>query len=78
MVVSNAALEISTYDEILKKEIHAGIDFHMEVMEVCVATQRGMSSRGHAQGRLSHLEAPIWHFEKYLARVIEGYQTRAI
>ena len=70
MIVPQAAKELPNYEEVLKKEIQGGIDFHMEDMEVCVATQRGMKSSGHAPGRLSHLEEPIWHFEKYLAEVI--------
>ncbi len=76
MLVSKAAKEIPNYDEILKKEIQAGIDFHMEDMEVCTATQRGMNSAGYSQGRLSHLEETIWHFEKYLAGVIKRSQDR--
>ncbi len=71
MIVPKAAKELPNYEEILKKEVQGGIDFHMEDMEVCVATQRGMNSIGHSPGRLSHLEEPIWHFEKYLASVIE-------
>lgn len=71
MIVTKAAKDLPNYEEILKKEIQGGIDFHMEDMEVCVATQRGMNSVGHAPGRLSHLEEPIWHFEKYLAEVIK-------
>lgn len=70
MIVPQAAKNLPNYEEVLKKEIQGGIDFHMEDMEVCVATQRGMKSVGHAPGRLSHLEEPIWHFEKYLAEVI--------
>lgn len=73
MILPKTAREIPDYDEILKKEIQGGIDFHMEDMEVCVATQRGMNSVGYAQGRLSHLEEPIWHFQKYLAEVIKRH-----
>ncbi|MGJ8644775.1 MAG: aromatic ring-hydroxylating oxygenase subunit alpha [Luteolibacter sp.] len=72
MIVAKEALEMDGYDEILPKEVEAGIAFHMEDMEVCAATQRGMRSDGYAQGRLSHLEEPIWHFQKYLAEKIEG------
>ena len=71
MIIPRAAKEIPNYEEVLKKEIQGGIDFHMEDMEVCVATQRGMNSVGHSQGCLSHLEEPIWQFEKYLAEVIK-------
>jgi phenylpropionate dioxygenase-like ring-hydroxylating dioxygenase large terminal subunit len=75
MIVPKAAKDLPNYEEVLKKEIQGGIDFHMEDMEVCVATQRGMNSSGHAPGRLSHLEEPIWHFEKYLAAKIVGATT---
>jgi phenylpropionate dioxygenase-like ring-hydroxylating dioxygenase large terminal subunit len=75
MIVPKAAKDLPNYEEVLKKEIQGGIDFHMEDMEVCVATQRGMNSSGHAPGRLSHLEEPIWHFEKYLAAKILGATT---
>jgi len=67
MIVSKDAKNAPGYEETLKTEIQAGIDFHLEDMEVCAATQRGMRSVGYAQGRLSHLEEPIWHFQKYLA-----------
>jgi phenylpropionate dioxygenase-like ring-hydroxylating dioxygenase large terminal subunit len=70
MMVPKAAKDMPNYEETLKKEIQAGIAFHMEDMEVCTATQRGMNSIGYAQGRLSHLEEPIWQFQKYLAKVI--------
>ncbi|MEO8615449.1 MAG: aromatic ring-hydroxylating dioxygenase subunit alpha [Luteolibacter sp.] len=70
MIVSKAAKEIPGFDQILKQEVQAGIDFHLEDMEVCTATQRGMNSVGYAQGRLSHLEETIWQFQKYLAEVI--------
>ncbi len=71
MIIPHSASRMANYEEILAQEIQAGLDFHLEDMEVCIATQRGMNSRGHAPGRLSHLEEPIWHFEKYLACVIE-------
>lgn len=72
MILPKGAKGLPNYEEILKKEVQGGIDFHMEDMEVCVATQRGMKSKGHAVGRLSHLEEPIWQFEKYLAEVIKN------
>ena len=40
-------------------------------MEVCAATQNGMRSSAYQQGRLSHLEEPIWHFQRYLAKKIK-------
>lgn len=70
LIVPRDAKDAPGFEETLKKEIQAGIDFHLEDMEVCAATQRGMRSVGYAQGRLSHLEEPIWHFQKYLAACI--------
>ncbi|MEX1048585.1 MAG: aromatic ring-hydroxylating dioxygenase subunit alpha [Akkermansiaceae bacterium] len=70
MMVSKGAQELPEFPKTLEKEVKAGIDFHMEDMEVCTATQRGMASVGYAPGRLSHLEETIWQFQKYLAAVI--------
>lgn len=72
MIIPRAATEIENYEEVKAKEVEAGIAFHMEDMEVCEATQRGMRSIGYKQGRLSHLEEPIWQFQKYLAAKIEA------
>jgi len=72
MILAPGAKETPGYEEILQKEIQGGIDFHMEDMEMCTATQRGMRSAGYAQGRLSHLEETLWQFQKYLAGRIRG------
>ena len=71
MIVSKAAKELGDYELVLEKEIAGGIAFHMEDMEMCEATQRGMRSVAYKQGRLSHLEEPMWHFQRYLAEVIQ-------
>jgi len=47
-------------------------DFHLEDMEVCTAVQRGLYASGWQQGRLSHLEMPVWLFHRYLAARIRG------
>jgi hypothetical protein len=67
MIVPKGVKDLPDYEAIKEKEVAGGIAFHMEDMEVCTATQRGMRSLGYAQGRLSHLEEPMWHFQKYLA-----------
>ncbi|MFD2256553.1 aromatic ring-hydroxylating dioxygenase subunit alpha [Luteolibacter algae] len=72
MIVSKEAKNMENYDEIRSKEVKGGIAFHMEDMEVCAATQRGMRSVSYKQGRLSHLEEPIWHFQKYMAEKIKA------
>jgi phenylpropionate dioxygenase-like ring-hydroxylating dioxygenase large terminal subunit len=46
--------------------------FHLEDMEVCTSVQRGLYASGWQQGRLSHLEMPIWLFHRYLAARIRG------
>jgi phenylpropionate dioxygenase-like ring-hydroxylating dioxygenase large terminal subunit len=71
MIVPKGTKDLPDYEAIKEKEVAGGIAFHMEDMEVCTATQRGMRSLGYAQGRLSHLEEPMWHFQKYLATRIE-------
>ncbi len=48
------------------------IDFHLEDMEACTAVQRGLHSRTSKPGRLSHLEMPIWLFQRYLAARAKG------
>ncbi|MEP5507783.1 MAG: aromatic ring-hydroxylating dioxygenase subunit alpha [Luteolibacter sp.] len=70
MIVPKFALEMENYEEVKAKEVAGGIAFHMEDMEVCEATQNGMRSISYKQGRLSHLEEPIWHFQKYMAEKI--------
>lgn len=70
LLVAPETLGQEDFEAIMEKEVQAAIDFHMEDMEVCTATQRGMSSVGYEPGRLSHLEEPIWQFQQYLARVI--------
>jgi hypothetical protein len=72
MILSKEAEAMDDYEAVKEKEIEGAISFHMEDMEVCTATQRGMRSVGYAQGRLSHLEEPIWHFQKYLAERIKA------
>lgn len=41
--------------------------FHLEDMEMCEAVQRGLRAPGTRPGRLSHLEMPVWLFQRYLA-----------
>jgi phenylpropionate dioxygenase-like ring-hydroxylating dioxygenase large terminal subunit len=48
------------------------VQFHLEDMEVCTAVQRGLYAGGWQQGRLSHLEMPVWLFHRYLAARIRG------
>lgn len=52
------------------------VDFHLEDMEVCTAVQRGYYAKGCQRGRLSHLEMPVWLFQRYIAaRARNTYPT---
>ncbi|HVU33678.1 MAG TPA: SRPBCC family protein [Opitutaceae bacterium] len=47
-------------------------EFHLEDMQVCTAVQRGLYASGWQPGRLSHLEMPVWLFQRFLAARIRG------
>ncbi|MEM9016570.1 MAG: aromatic ring-hydroxylating dioxygenase subunit alpha [Verrucomicrobiota bacterium] len=70
MLIHPSSKSQPDYDEVYASEVDAAIKFHLEDMEVCTATQRGMRSAAYEPGRLSHLEEPIWQFQKYLAAVM--------
>jgi hypothetical protein len=72
MFVHPSATGIPDYDSVLQREIQAGIDFHLEDMVMCTATQLGLASAGYQPGRLSHLEETIWQFQRYLARQLQS------
>jgi len=67
LLVLPEAKQMPDYEQRLAAEIEMLKTFHTEDMEVCVAVQKGMNS-SHSAGRLSHLEVPIWHIQRYLAR----------
>jgi phenylpropionate dioxygenase-like ring-hydroxylating dioxygenase large terminal subunit len=69
MVLPEAKL-LPDYDKRLKAEVDMLNTFHLEDMEVCTAVQKGMQSKTFQGGRLSHLEKPLWHIQRYLARKI--------
>ncbi|MEM0970499.1 MAG: aromatic ring-hydroxylating dioxygenase subunit alpha, partial [Verrucomicrobiota bacterium] len=55
------------FEEMKNEATKMAIDFHLEDMHVCLAVQRGFSSGSYRQGRLSHLEMPVWLIQRYLA-----------
>ena len=73
LLVHPATMERPGYQEIYQSEVEAAINFHLEDMEVCAATQNGMRSGAYKPGRLSHLEEPIWQFQRYLANKIREF-----
>lgn len=60
------------FDRLQKTVADALVEFHLEDMEVCTAVQRGLYASGWQPGRLSHLEMPVWLFQRYLAARIRG------
>jgi phenylpropionate dioxygenase-like ring-hydroxylating dioxygenase large terminal subunit len=70
LMVTPESRKLPDFEERLKSEIDMLKRFHTEDMEVCAAVQKGMNSTTFRSGRLSHLEVPIWHIQRYLARKI--------
>jgi phenylpropionate dioxygenase-like ring-hydroxylating dioxygenase large terminal subunit len=67
LLVPRAVTQLPDFAERLKRYTAASVGFHLEDMEMCVGVQRGYYSSGYQRGRLSHLEMPIWLFQRYLA-----------
>jgi phenylpropionate dioxygenase-like ring-hydroxylating dioxygenase large terminal subunit len=68
LLVMPEAKRMPEYEQRLAGEVEMLNGFHTEDMEVCVAVQKGMNAAAYRPGRLSHLEVPIWHIQRYLAR----------
>lgn len=66
-LVSRASLAMPNYEAVLAAETAMLRDFHLEDMTVNAAVQRGLRSSHAVQGRLSHLEEPVWQFHRQLA-----------
>ena len=47
-------------------------DFHLEDMPVNTGVQHGLRSRKVVQGRLSHLEEPVWLIQRYIAARLQS------
>jgi phenylpropionate dioxygenase-like ring-hydroxylating dioxygenase large terminal subunit len=71
-LVSPSVLARDNFALLREKATASLIEFHLEDMEVCTAVQRGLYASGWQQGRLSHLEMPVWLFHRYLAARIRG------
>jgi phenylpropionate dioxygenase-like ring-hydroxylating dioxygenase large terminal subunit len=66
-LVSRASMAAPDFAATLLAETKMLQDFHMEDMKVNEAVQRGLGSRHAVRGRLSHLEEPVWQFQRLLA-----------
>jgi phenylpropionate dioxygenase-like ring-hydroxylating dioxygenase large terminal subunit len=66
-LVPAAAVDSQHFPRLRQKAEEQLVQFHLEDLEVCTAVQRGYYASGWQQGRLSHLEMPVWLFHRYLA-----------
>lgn len=72
LLVPRATTELPDYPERLARATAASVGFHLEDMEMCVGLQRSYYASGYQRGRLSHLEMPVWLFQRYLAARARG------
>lgn len=72
LLVPRAVAEHPRYSEWLEAGERGAVAFHLEDMECCTAVQRSYLASGYQQGRLSHLEMPIWLIQRYLAARARG------
>ena len=71
-LVPSTVVARANFSHLREKAVRLLTEFHLEDMEVCTAVQRGLYASGWQQGRLSHLEMPVWLFHRYLAARIRG------
>ncbi|MEO1634657.1 MAG: aromatic ring-hydroxylating dioxygenase subunit alpha [Cyanobacteria bacterium J06631_9] len=67
LLVTKEAQAHPDFEQHLAAETQALKDFHSEDIEVCTAVQRGFNSVAFQRGRMSHLEAPVFQIQQYLA-----------
>ena len=72
ILVPKDSTKLPDFEERLDQANQAGINFHLEDMEVCMAVQRGLYTAGYQRGRLSHLEMPVWLIQRFLAARSRG------
>jgi phenylpropionate dioxygenase-like ring-hydroxylating dioxygenase large terminal subunit len=72
VLVPAAVTERANFSRLKQKVEEQMVEFHLEDMEVCTAVQRGYYASGWQQGRLSHLEMPVWLFHRYLAARLQN------
>ena len=69
------AMQHPEYAKDLEAETPGFRDFHLEDMEICTATQQGLSSVAYKPGPLCHLEAPIPQIHRYVSNRIEASEA---
>jgi len=77
MLIHPDSQQAENYQDCLAQSIKSLNEFHLEDMEVCTAVQSGIKTSRYQPGPLSHLEMPIWLFQRYLARMIQTASTES-
>ena len=72
LLVPRSTTMLPDFAERLQRATNASVGFHLEDMEMCVGVQRSYYASGYQRGRLSHLEMPIWLFQRYLGARARG------
>lgn len=72
LLVPRSTTQLPDFAERLQRGTAASVGFHLEDMEMCVGVQRSYYASGYQRGRLSHLEMPIWLFQRYLGARARG------
>ena len=67
VLVPKATAAAPGFERQREKAAQQLVAFHLEDMQVCTAVQRGLYASGWQPGRLSHLEMPVWLFQRFLA-----------
>ena len=70
MLIHPESKQSHRYEELHQDAIDSLKRFHLEDMEMCTAVQTGLNSSRYQPGPLSHLEMPVWLFQRYLAKQI--------
>ena len=71
MLIHPESKQSHRYEELHQDAIDSLKRFHLEDMEMCTAVQTGLNSSRYQPGPLSHLEMPVWLFQRYLAKQIK-------
>ena len=72
LLVLPESKQAENYEQRLQDATKSLKRFHLEDMEVCTAVQSGLKASAYRSGPLSHLEMPIWLFQRYLAQQIRA------
>ena len=72
ILVPPASLDMPGLDDAVAKLVAALRTIQEEDVRTNSGVQRGLLARAARPGRLSHLEQPLWQFQRYLAHRLTG------